>query len=301
MSHAELDNLLARGRPVMLDGAVGSELLRRGVKTALPLWSAHALLTAEGVATLRAIHTEYAHAGAEILTTNTFRTSRRVMRQASRESEWRAVNQLAVEVAQEAARSVAPSVCLVAGGIAPLEDCYRPDLAPPEEQCYREHREQTELLAGLGADLLIVETMSSGHEVRAALRAAIETGLDVIVSLCPKPPAHLLSGEPLETLVPDLLEIGGKQLCGLALNCATPEVMDSVYPRLTKLSRSVPHGLYAHMGEPDDEVGWKLSEDGDPASYAAWMTGRVTPGTGFVGGCCGTTPEHISMLRGMLQ
>ena len=304
MSHTELNKLMSLNRPVLMDGAVGSELLRRGVRTELPLWSAHALLTPEGLETLRTIHSEYAQAGAEILTTNTFRTSRRVMRQAGREAEWRTVNQIAVDAAREAAQSVAPSVCLVAGGIAPLEDCYQPELTPPEEDCFREHREHIGLLTELGVDLLMIETMSSGQEVRAALRAARETDLDVIVSLCPKAPAHLLSGEPLEELIPDLIEIGESQLRGLTLNCATPEIMDSAYPKLASVCTSrnaIPHGLYPHMGEPDDEVGWKLSEDGDPDGYARWMEERITPETGFVGGCCGTTPEHIRTLRAKLQ
>lgn len=297
MPVASLEELLARPRPVLIDGAVGTELLRRGIRTELPLWSAHALLSDEGVEVLRQIHLDYARAGAEILVTNTFRTNIRALKLAGKEAEWRQINQLAVEAARAAAEAVAPQPCLVAGGLAPLEDCYRPELTPPEEECYAEHKQQAEFLAELGVDLFFLETFSQGREAQAALRAARETGLDIVLSLCPQAPAHLLSGEPLEEIVPELLRLGGDKLRGLLLNCATPEVMDSAYPRLAELAGNLPHGLYPHIGEADDTVGWKLPEEGKPDAYAEWMKSRTTSNTRFLGGCCGTTPEHIAALR----
>ena len=292
-----MEQLLARPRPILIDGAVGTELLRRGVRTELPLWSAHALLNEEGIEVLRQLHLDYARAGAEILVTNTFRTNLRTLKLVGKEAEWKTLNQLAVEAARAAAEAVAPQPCLVAGGLAPLEDCYRPERTPPKKECYDEHKQQAELLAELGVDLLFLETFSHGKEAKAALRAASETGLDIVLSLCPKAPAQLLSGEPLEELVPELIEIGGERLRGLLLNCATPEVMDQVYPRFAELTGKVPHGLYPHMGEADDIVGWKLPEEGKPEAYAEWMRARATVGARFLGGCCGTTPEHIAALR----
>src|SRR6266446_1367285 len=76
LSGAPLDSLLARRRPVLLDGATGTELARRGVDTTLPLWSARALFDDRGLETLMKIHEDYARAGAEILVTNTFRPER---------------------------------------------------------------------------------------------------------------------------------------------------------------------------------------------------------------------------------
>ncbi len=77
MSRATLSSLLAGSRPVLLDGAVGTELSRRGVRTTLPLWSANALLDAGALQTLAQVHLDYARAGAQILVTNTFRTTLR--------------------------------------------------------------------------------------------------------------------------------------------------------------------------------------------------------------------------------
>ncbi|HXH27440.1 MAG TPA: homocysteine S-methyltransferase family protein, partial [Candidatus Polarisedimenticolia bacterium] len=92
MKRDALQARLARPRPLLIDGAVGTELQRRGVSTALPLWSAHALTTDAGLAVLLAIHRDYARAGAEVLVTNTFRTTSRSLERAGRGREWRELN-----------------------------------------------------------------------------------------------------------------------------------------------------------------------------------------------------------------
>ena len=172
MTTPSLDTLLARPRPVLMDGATGTELLRRGVRTELPLWSAQALFDSEGLETLTQIHADYVRAGAEILVTNTFRTNHRALQRAGRADAWIDLNRRAVEAARDGAARASSSRTLVAGGLAPLEDCYLPELAPDERTCHGEHRRQAELLTRLEVDLIIVETMNSGREARAALPVA---------------------------------------------------------------------------------------------------------------------------------
>lgn len=305
-----LDVLLARPRPILLDGATGTELARRGVSTALPLWSAHALVSDRGLAVLAGIHADYARAGAEILVTNTFRTTMRALSKAGAQGDWRLLNRRAVECARKGAAAAPDGVRLVAGGLAPLEDCYSPGLVPPGPDCLAEHRRQAALLAELGVDLIFIETMSSRREAEAALAVALETGLDVLLSLCPEGAvprpgggsdgARLLSGEPLAEAVPALLVAGGPQLRALLLNCAPPGVLQGIYPRFAALSDGRPHGLYAHLGEPDEVSGWRLPEEHDPEGYAAWMAGRLDEGARLVGGCCGTTPDHIAALARLI-
>ncbi len=309
---SNLPALLARPRPIALDGAVGTELARRGLDTTLPLWSARALLDDRGLDILTRIHQDYARAGAEILVTNTFRTTLRVLGRAGEAGEWRSVNRRAVECARRGAAAgtettagpgpegASGRVCLVAGGIAPLEDCYRPDLVPPQPECLAEHARQADLLAGLGVDLIFIETMNCLREAEAALRAARGTGLDVLLSLCPRPPEHLFSGERLEDAVPRLVEAGGPGLRGILVNCATPEVMEAVFPRFARLEPDLPHGLYAHLGEPDTVTGWRLPERHEPVAYAVWMERRLDEGARLAGGCCGTGPGHIEALADLI-
>jgi len=291
---AGLDALLARPRPILLDGATGTELARRGVDTTLPLWSARSLFDDRGLETLTRIHEDYARAGAQILVSNTFRTAFRTLERAGRADAWREANRRAVECAR--AGAAASGSCLVGGGLAPLEDCYRPDLVPPRDVCLREHRQQAALLASLGVDLIFVETMNSLREAECALEAAVDTGLPVLLSLCPRPPAHLLSGEPLAVVVPRLSDLGGRALRAILLNCATPEALEGIFPSFASCAAGLPHGLYAHLGEPDDVTGWRLPERHEPDRYAAWVGARVEGGARLVGGCCGTTPDHIAAI-----
>ena len=200
-----------------------------------------------------------------------------------------------------AAAATERRTCLVAGGIAPLEDCYRPDLVPDGATCLREHRRQTSLLATLGVDLIFIETMNSHREAEAALLAVRDLGLPALLSLCPKLPSHLLSGEALAETVPRLVDAGRGSLRGLLLNCAPPDVLQRIFEPFVSLAPVLPHGLYAHLGEPDDVSGWRLTEGHDPDGYASWMEIRIQEGARLVGGCCGTTPGHIASLARLLD
>jgi S-methylmethionine-dependent homocysteine/selenocysteine methylase len=100
--------------------------------------------------------------------------------------------------------------------------------------------------------------------------------------------------------VPSLAEAGGDALRAILVNCATPEVMQRVFPPFAALAPRLPHGLYAHLGEPDEVSGWRLPERHEPDEYAAWMENRIPEGARLIGGCCGTTPGHIAALARLL-
>jgi S-methylmethionine-dependent homocysteine/selenocysteine methylase len=288
---------LAAARPILLDGATGTELQRRGVETRLPLWSAHALTSDAGLRLLAEIHAEYVAAGAEVLTTNTFRTTPRALGRAGLLARWVLLNRRAVEAARAAAR---PGV-LVAGSIAPLEDCYEVESVPGQQECLREHLRQADLLARLGVDLLLVETMNCRREARAALLGARSTGLDVLLALCPGAPDRLLSGEPFEEALPRLLDAGGGRIAGVLLNCAPPEVLERAAPILARILGDIPWGLSAHLGAPDPVHGWRLPDEHAPEAYASWGRARIEEGARFASGCCGTTPAHIERLAAAIR
>jgi S-methylmethionine-dependent homocysteine/selenocysteine methylase len=138
--------------------------------------------------------------------------------------------------------------------------------------------------------------MNCRREALAALRAARESGLDVLLSLCPAAAFQLLSGEPLEEVLPELLDAGAPNLRGMLLNCATPETLETIYARFASLAGGLPHGLYAHLGEPDPVTGWKLPVRHEPERYSGWINRRLDEGARLVGGCCGTTPAHIAAI-----
>src|SRR5688572_4668685 len=132
---------------------MGTELAARGVPTPGPGWSAYALETAPE--TVRAIHAEYMRAGAMVHRTNTFRTQPHLFPEPSEEgrASFRELIRRAVELARTGAASAR-----IAGSIAPVADCYRPDLSPPAEDARRIHRAMAGALAAERVDLLVCET-----------------------------------------------------------------------------------------------------------------------------------------------
>jgi S-methylmethionine-dependent homocysteine/selenocysteine methylase len=290
---ASLRERLTRSEPLLLDGATGSELERRGIRTTLPLWSASALLEApEGV---RAIHRDYVEAGAQALTANTFRTQRRTLARSGLGARAGELTALAVRLAREAAlgsaAQAAPGSVQILGSDPPLEDCYRPDLVPDDAALAREHAEHCEQLAAAGVDAILCETHCSVREARAAACAASATGLPVLVSFVCWNGATLLSGEPLADAI---AAVSTQRPDALLVNCLPPA---NVAACLAVLARQpLPFGCYANLGEPDDVTGFRRSDELSPQGFAASAAGWLAAGARIVGGCCGTTPDHIRAI-----
>jgi len=233
---------------MVLDGATGTELLRRGVPTPLPLWSAGAIRSHPGV--LEAIHRDYAVAGADIVVANTFRTNVRTLRNARMVDDGPALNRDAVALARRGVAAVARRVW-VAGSVAPVEDCYRPELVPADAVLEREHRQMAEWLAAAEADALWIETMNTAREALAAARAARRTGVPFTVSFVVREDGDLLGGDPLEVAVAHVEEAGAM---AVGLNCIPPRGMTRNLPRL-RAATKLPLIAYAHIGNPEPTNG----------------------------------------------
>jgi len=279
-ARASLRERWASATPLLLDGATGTELERRGVWTGLPLWSAHALLDAP--ATVEAIHADYARAGAEVLIADTFRTQRRTLARAGvpgglgdRDA---ALTRLAVDLARSGARAVDRRV-FVAGSAPPLEDCYRPERVPALGALEVEHHRHAELLAEAGVDLVMIETMNTVREAVAAARAAQHAGLPFVATFVCWKGARLLSGESLAEACDRIAAIDP---LGIGVNCLPPS---NVPACLTALAAcGLPFGVKANLGEPEDERGFRRSEDTPPGAFAELAVGWIGAGAHFVGG-----------------
>lgn len=287
-----LERMRAAG-PVLLDGATGTELERRGHPSSLPLWSSHALLDApEAVAE---IHADYVDAGAEIITANTFRTQSRVLAKlAAAKGRARELTQRAVSLAREAARR-RPGQVWVAGSAPPLEDCYRPDWAPDKNSLDIEHREHAEHLAEAGVDLILVETMNNIAESVSAARAAALTRLPFWISFICGGDGRLLSGESLGDAL-EAVRASGPEI--VLVNCLPPSAVAQCLAPLA--ASGFAFGVYANLGAPSANSPDQRREDCDPADFALQARGWVEAGARVLGGCCGTTPEHIRALRAAL-
>lgn len=282
---------------IVLDGAMGTELARRGVDTGLPLWSANALLDKPDI--VRQIHEDYLAAGAQVITADTFRTNVRTLERAGLREHMRELTYGAVKLARESCRDRA----LVAGSIAPVEDCYSPHLVPQDRAILlAEHTELAHTLAEAGCDLLLIETMNTVREAVAATQAAAATGLPVWASFMLGPDNHLLSGEPLRDAVRAVLPFG---LQAVLVNCIpvaqVAAALVALRQAIAPIAPGIRIGAYANAGHVDACGDWSMAQAVQPQDYARAAREWLDRGASIVGGCCGTTPEHVRALVALLS
>ncbi len=293
--------------PLVLDGATGTELERAGLATGLPLWSTHALL--EAPECVYRIHSAYLAAGAQIITANTFRTQRRTLARGQLGDADTRLTRLAVDLARLAVAATTPSNLpslatarepahdrWVAGSLPPLEDCYRPDLVPDDRALAEEHGRQADLLGEAGVDLILVETMNTIREARAAAEAASRTGLPFVVSFVAWDGATLLSGESLADAARAALALGA---AAVGVNCLPIANLGACRQALEGLA--APLLVSPNLGQPEPRTGFARDASNDPAGFPAAFAGWLDGSGVIVGGCCGTTPAHIAALTAHLR
>ena len=258
--------------PVVLDGPMGTELARRGVPLPAPAWSAVALDVAPEL--IAAVHCDYVAAGATVHTANTFRTTRR-----SVGTRWEELARQAVRIARSSVGGLR-----VAGSIAPLEDCYRPDLSPGLAS-REEHRELARVLADAGADVLLCETFPDEREIVVAVEEAVRTGLETWASILPMRPGTLR--ETARACV-----AAGARV--VLVNCVAAKDTLPLVAELADLG--IPCGAYANAGGEDAGIGWGTDPETGARAYEALARSWIDAGASVVGGCCGTGPAHIARL-----
>jgi S-methylmethionine-dependent homocysteine/selenocysteine methylase len=259
----------------VLDGPMGTELVRRGIDLPLPAWSALALDAAADC--VAAIHRDYVAAGATVHTANTFRTKRR-----SAGARWEELARRAVRIARENVGALR-----VAGSIAPLEDCYRPDLSPGLAS-RAEHREVARVLADEGVDLLLCETFPDETEALVAVEEAARTGVETWAALLP------MAGMSLRRVAHACVGAGAQ---AVLVNCLPATDVGAVLSELAGLG--VPFGAYANAGADSDGIGWTTNPDEGARVYEGLARGWMESGASIVGGCCGTGPAHIARLASL--
>ncbi len=282
-------------RILLLDGALGTELDRRGFVLDPEIWSASALLSRPEL--VEEIHNDYADAGAELLTANSFRTHRRNLARIGLGDRARELTALAVELARNAALKADHPVW-IAGSQAPLEDCYTPSAVPEDDALRREHAELAENLAEAGADGILAETQNTIREAVAATKAAAETGLPVLVSFVLGPDGRLLSGETLTEAAAAVLAF---EPLAMLVNCLPAAVVPGALDELKQVAGSAPIGVYANVGCPVGGQTWKTTPLEHPKAYADEAEKWMRAGARLIGGCCGTTPEHIREIANLLK
>jgi homocysteine S-methyltransferase len=325
-----LDEKIAHGGVIVLDGATGTEIERLGGKMDSAAWC--------GVANMnypekvRQVHEAYLRAGADVITTNTFATCRHVLAGAGLDNDTVAINQQAVTLARNARDAVAPSRPVAIAGSMSNTVAWQPGFispdprfVPTERQEIANYREMANTLADAGVDLLILEMMLDIQHASRALEAAVGTGLPVWVGISCSlendcavvgwdlatqgritadhtPPLPL----PLDEIIDALQKIGGDVFGimhstvgattpGLQVLCerwagpvmAYPETMRGDQPPVDQADR-LPTPSFLDVGDLSPEI------------FAEACRGWVDQGVQIIGGCCGTTIEHMQAMIGRL-
>lgn len=275
--------------PRVLDGAMGSELHRLGGQAADTLWGVGTLLEQPDL--IRDVHRSYVAAGAEALTTATFRIAPFSLRNMGIEERTAELADTAVRLARSAAADGQPAP-LVFASQTTLADCYRPDLVPDDEVLAREHAATAAALAAAEPDALLLETFNTVHEARIACEAATSTGLPVIVSFTCLAGGRLLSGEDVAAAAAAVSLPG---VVAVGVNCTrVPDLMASLNRVAAATDRQL--AAYANNAWFAEDSPWLEAEAATPERFAVWARAWLAAGARLVGGCCGTTADHIAQV-----
>jgi homocysteine S-methyltransferase len=296
MTRQNLKTFFEKGS-VLKDGAMGTEILHRGIETPIPLWSAYALL--EHPEVVQQIHLDYIKAGARIITTNTFRTTARMLQRAGYPTgKAREITLLACDLARNAIKQAGlEEKVLIGGSVAPLEDCYSPELTPPDAELQSEHAQYVKDLTDGGVDFIFIETMITIRETLAACKAAKENDIPIAVCFCCDDKGLLLGGESIADAVHAVTPY---EPLFLGINCMQPGAILKSLPYLKK-STQLPICVYAQGdGKPEENLGWQFQNDTEESMYFNFAKNALEQHVNIIGGCCGTTPSDIKKVHELL-
>jgi homocysteine S-methyltransferase len=290
-----LDELSAGG-VLLIDGGTGTELRRRGAPWGDSTWSGLAGHARHDL--LVQVHCDYIAAGAEVITTNTFGTTRFVLEGAGRGAEFAAINHAALAAAKEARERCNADVA-VAGSISCLPPQFdKPAAYPPPGPERAAYAELADLFAAEGVDLLALEMLQDSEHAALACEAARATGLPfwlgVSCRLAPDGKTLVAFDYPDERMerVLDAL---------LAYEPVVVNIMHSPPSAVAPAIELVRERWDGFVGVyPEIDSAGKTAPAVIPRAFATLAAGWIEQGARLVGGCCGTTPEHIRALKALV-
>lgn len=277
---------LFQNKPIYLDGATGSNLQ----KSSMPVGVCPEQWVLEHKEVMLSLQREYVEAGTNILYAPTFSGNRVKLREYGLEDKLAQMNADLVALTKEAAGGHA----LVAGDITMTGEQLAPIGTMEFEELIAIYKEQIGALADAGADLLVVETMMSLQETRAALIAAKEVcALPVMITMTFESDGRTLFGTDAKTAAVVLESLGAD---AVGVNCSTgPDKMLSVVRDMAEVT-AIPIIAKPNAGLPSLNAEGATVYDMNQTDFAEGMKRLIEAGASIVGGCCGTTPEYIAGL-----
>jgi len=284
---------LVRSRTVLFDGALGTELMARGLGRGVPpeLWNA------EKPDLVREVHAAYFEAGADVVSTNSFGGTPLRLAAHGLENRAFALNRAAARLARDAA----PPGRFVAGSLGPTGKFLSPQGPAEESELAASFAEQARGLVEGGVDLFIIETQYDLREALAALRGVRSVSpLPVFVTLTfgatPRGCFTIMGDSAARAAA--ALENAGASAVGANCTLTSEQMVPCV--RALRAATALPVIAQANAGQPvprpDGSVGYPQTVE----EYVRHVPSLVSAGAGIVGGCCGTTPAHIRAMAAIL-
>ena len=295
------------GEVVLLDGAISTEIEKRGVPMDQLVWSG--LGSKIGSGTLLEVHKDYIRAGADVITTNTFSSARHSLSAAGQGDATREINAMAVSLAKQAVDEASEGrTVLVAGSISPF-GAYTEILgheSPPIDLLKDSYREQAEILAEEGVDLLLLEMLRDVERAGVIVEAALATGLPVWSGfssevkpgkpVMPLGEYAIADGATFEEMLGSVMALGGDM--AIVMHSEVEYIAPTL--EVMKEKWDGPIGAYAHSGYWS-RPNWNFDAVISPDNYLREAEGWVEAGARLIGGCCGIGPEHIRLLSENLK
>lgn len=278
---------LIKEHPIFLDGATGSNLQKKGMPTGVcpEKW------ILDNAQVLLDLQKEFVDAGSHIVYAPTFTANRIKLKEYGLEDQIRQMNHDLVAISKEAAKDRA----LVAGDITMTGEQLAPMGTLDFEELVDIYKEQIGYLEEAGVDLLVVETMMSLQETRAAIIAAKEvSSLAIMATMTFESDGRTLYGTDAQTAAVVLESLGA---AAIGTNCSTgPDKMTEIIRQMAAVT-TVPIIAKPNAGLPSLDEAGNTIYDMEAPEFAASMKELVEAGASILGGCCGTTPEYIRMLK----
>lgn len=280
----QIESIFDRSRYVFLDGGMGTQLQKRGLKSG----QKPELAALEMPEVLTAIHAEYAAAGADLLLANTFGANARKLA-----GTGYTVQQVVTASLDCARKAAQPSGALVGLDIGPLGELLAPAGTLPFEEAYASFAEIVRAGVQGKADFVFLETMTDLYELKAAILAAKEnSNLPVFVSMSFESRGRTFTGCTVESYGVTAAGLGAD---AIGINCSLGPA--EILPFAQRLCRTVPAHIPVFVkpnaGLPNPDGSYNLDAD----EFAREMQAYTSIGISMVGGCCGTTPDYIAKLH----
>ena len=285
-------------RPVLADGAMGTVLYARGVF----INRCYDELNLSDPGLILSVHEEYLQAGAEILESNTFGANRFRLSRHGLGGKVAEINAAGVRIAREAVEHLKEkqvSKAWVAGSLGPLGVRLEPLGKTGLEEARAAFSEQIRALAEAGADMLIIETMPALNEAHEALLAAHETApeLPVLIMVTVDDESTCLDGSSPQQAAALLTEWGAS---AIGVNCSTGPSSVLTAIEAMRGATTLPLAAMPNAGMPRAVEGRNIYLC-SPEYMANFARKAIAAGAQLVGGCCGTTPNHIRAMRSALR